>query len=86
MNDVDNHLTFRMANYHAFMMSLNHLSLYYLLGYFQVNLTNLRTSMNIASYLPVAKSLYIGTVLVSRYVSYESAVDAKPDRHKQVSM
>ena len=30
MNDVDNHHAFKMANYHTFVTSLNHLSLYYM--------------------------------------------------------
>ena len=30
MNDVDNYRAFKVANYHAFIMSLNHLSFYYL--------------------------------------------------------
>ena len=28
MNEVDNHYSFKMANCHAFMLSINHLSLY----------------------------------------------------------
>ena len=33
MNDVDNHQSFKLADYHTFMTSLNHLSLYNLCCY-----------------------------------------------------